>query len=181
MPENEKIEIYKGELVLACHQITQQFAKKHGLQYSSLPYLEGMASLLAEALQQCNPEREVVVHDAMCSPEEMERSKAKRKKVSDAGAKVHLMYPLTRNGAFKFIEDSDIKREPVDTTGDHAHDLREIPEWEGLYECVVCTAVEGELPKSCPGRKMDRVEKLDVLERRRDFYDGAWHNTASDT
>lgn len=63
---SEKVEIYHGELILACHQIAMQFAKKHNLAYSNaeghcLPYLERMAEAMADALRECNPGQEIVV------------------------------------------------------------------------------------------------------------------------
>lgn len=83
---SQKVEIYQGELTLACHQITQQFAKKLGLNYSNaeghcLPFLEQMASSMAEALQDCNPDKEIVVINTLRSPEEIERRNKVRREI----------------------------------------------------------------------------------------------------
>ena len=54
------------------------------------------------------------------------------------------------------------------------HQLQDVPEHEGLTECKVCGAAEGELPTECPGRPMTLSEKEEVFTHILDFVNGEW-------
>lgn len=59
MAEKTKVELYEGELILACHQLCQRMAQKNNLKYSnvegkSLDHLEQMATAMLHAIQECN-------------------------------------------------------------------------------------------------------------------------------
>lgn len=54
------------------------------------------------------------------------------------------------------------------------HDLRDVPRYEGLSQCAVCGAAEGEIPTECPGIKMTPAQKDDVMAGRADFRGGVW-------
>lgn len=56
----EKIEIYEGELILACHQTIQRVAEKAGLKYDQPFSLTSMVELMKKTITANNPNREIV-------------------------------------------------------------------------------------------------------------------------
>lgn len=56
------------------------------------------------------------------------------------------------------------------------HELEPVPDFEGLVQCKVCGAAEGELPTECPNRKMTIEECADVMSGDKDFIAGVWIN-----
>ena len=48
---------------------------------------------------------------------------------------------------------------PPSKEGPTHHNLVEVEGHEGLYECTVCTAVEGQLLSYCPGYELNHETK----------------------
>lgn len=54
------------------------------------------------------------------------------------------------------------------------HELKPVPNLEGLVYCTVCDGAEGELTTDCPGVKMTREMRYAVVTGSADYKDGKW-------
>lgn len=58
---------------------------------------------------------------------------------------------------------------------EYDHILEPVPGYEGLMQCKICTAAEGELPFHCPGFKLSQDAKEKIYGLKLDYIKGEWY------